>query len=135
MRKYITCLFFIGTAMANVGASELLCGNAKNTVEEAQCLSAELEKADKIQADYLAVAKERIAKADLGKPQLDIAQTAWRQYRTTHCGDVYTYWAAGTYRYRAELECEIELTRSRTHDIWKTYLTYLDSTPPVRPEP
>ena len=135
MRKYITSLVFIGVVMADTSASELLCGNAKNTVEETQCLSAELEKTNTNLADYLAVAKERIARENSGKPQLDAAQAAWLQYRSAQCGDVYTYWQAGTYRYRADLECGIELTRSRTHDIWKAYLTYFGTTPPLRPEP
>lgn len=134
MSKYVA-LAFIGAVIANASASELLCGNAKNTVEEAQCLSAELEKSNKALTDYLAVAKERITRENSGKPQLDAAQAAWLQYRSVQCDDVHKYWEAGTYRSRAELECEIELTRSRTHDIWKAYLTYFGTTPPLRPEP
>ena len=33
------------------------------------------------------------------------------------------------------LGCMIEATRARTHDIWTDYLTYVDRTPPVLPEP
>lgn len=134
MSRYIA-LACIGVVTANASASELLCEKAINTVEETQCLSAELEKSNKTLTDYLAVAKERIARENSGKPQLDAAQAAWLQYRSAQCGDVYKYREAGTYRNRAELECEIELTRSRTHHIWKAYLTYFGTTPPLRPEP
>jgi uncharacterized protein YecT (DUF1311 family) len=135
MRKYITFFVFIGIAMTDAKASELLCGNAKNTVEETECLSAELDKANRILTEYMAAAKARIAGQNSGKPQLDAAQDAWRQYRSAECGDVYAYWEAGTYRYRAELECEIQLTRSRTHDIWSAYMRNFGTSPPLRPEP
>ena len=32
-------------------------------------------------------------------------------------------------------KCLLEQTRRRTHDVWKAYLTFMDSTPPLLPEP
>jgi uncharacterized protein YecT (DUF1311 family) len=135
MRKYVAFFFFMGFFLADVRASDPLCLHAKNTVEETQCLSGELDKANKVLTEYLNAAKERIARESSGKPQLDAAQDAWLHYRSAQCGDVYTYWEAGTYRYRADLECEIELTRSRTHDIWFAYMRNFGTSPPLRPEP
>lgn len=130
-------MVFIAAAAFTAGAaaSERLCVDSRNTVEETECLNGELAKAEKVLADYLGAAKERIAKENEGVPKLDAAQSAWTRYRSAQCGDVYRYWEQGTYRYRAELECDIALTRSRTHDIWSAYLVYGDSTPPLRPEP
>jgi uncharacterized protein YecT (DUF1311 family) len=135
MRKYVAIFFSMRVFTAVAGASEPLCLQAKNPVEEAQCLSRELDKANKAMAEYLDTAKARISKQDSAGPQLDAAQEAWLRYRSAHCSDVYTYWQAGTYRNRASLECEIELARSRTHEIWSAYLTYFGTTPPLRPEP
>jgi uncharacterized protein YecT (DUF1311 family) len=135
MRKYIACLILIGVLMADTSASELVCWNAKSRAEELQCLSADLDEADRILAEYLAVAKNRITRENSGKPQLDTAQAAWLKYRKAQCDDVYEFWQTGSYRFLANLDCGIELTRSRTHDIWKMYLTNPDSTPPLRPEP
>ena len=135
MRNCAIIVFSTVIFMPVAGAAEPLCLQAKNTVEDTQCLSGELDKANKVLAEYLNTARERIAKENSAKPQLDASQDAWLRYRLAQCGDVYTYWQAGTYRYRASLECEIALTRSRTRDIWSAYLTYFDNTPPLRPEP
>lgn len=135
MRKNMIIFVFASLIAAEGTAAELLCGKETNTVEETQCLSAELRKYEQILAGYLDAAKLQIAKEDLGKPQLDAAQEAWIQYRSLECGDVYIYQAKGTYRYRAELDCEIRLTLARTHEIWSAYLKKFGQTFPLHPEP
>jgi uncharacterized protein YecT (DUF1311 family) len=140
MPKRLACILFfnafVGILAAPASAAELVCGNSANTVEETKCMSAQLDRSDRKLSDYIAAAKVKIGKAeDPVKPKLDDAQAAWLNYRTAHCGEVYSYWSAGTYRYRASLQCMLDLTRERTHDIWAAYLTYQDSTPAVLPEP
>ena len=122
-------------AIATTSHAEILCATAKNTQEEAQCMAAEVTKADKKLEAYLQAAKSRINKIPDAKLNLDIAQKTWEQYRAAHCGDVYTFWAEGSVRYRQSAQCQLDLTQSRTHDVWKAYLTYVDSTPPVLPRP
>lgn len=68
-------------------------------------------------------------------PNLSAAQSAWSSYRTAQCGDVYSHWGTGAFRYEAALQCNLELTRERTHDLWAGYFTHQDSAPPVLPEP
>jgi uncharacterized protein YecT (DUF1311 family) len=137
MRRYIAacCLTFVFMTAAGNEKPQLLCLHAKSTVEETQCLNQELEKANSVLAEYLNTAREQINKQNSGKPQIDAAQDAWLKYRYAQCGDVYTYQEAGTYRYRAELECDIEATRSRTHDIWSAYMRTFGTSLPLRPEP
>lgn len=84
-----------GVFVAAAGAAEHPCLDAKNMVEETQCLSAELDKANNVLANYPDAAKQRIGEENNGKPQLDTAQEAWLRYRSVQCGDVYTYWEAG----------------------------------------
>ncbi|MFZ6655222.1 lysozyme inhibitor LprI family protein [Undibacterium sp. TJN19] len=115
--------------------AEILCQASKTTVEEQQCMIAELAKADKKLVTYLQTARAQLAKTSDSKLNLDEAQKAWEQYRTTHCADVYTYWAEGSIRYRQSAQCQIDLSQQRTHDIWKAYLSFADSTPPVLAEP
>jgi uncharacterized protein YecT (DUF1311 family) len=98
-------------------------------------MSAEIDKADKALRGYLDAAKERLSRDKVKGLNLDAAQAEWSRYRTMHCGDVYLYWVEGTYRYRASAQCQIDLARSRTHDIWAAYLTFVDSTPALLPEP
>jgi len=120
---------------ATAAAAELLCPSSKNTVEDTKCMSAEIDKADRVLRQYLEAAKERLSRDKVKGLNLDATQAEWSRYRTMHCGDVYLYWVEGTYRYRASAQCQIDLTRSRTHDIWAAYLTFVDSTPALLPEP
>ncbi len=129
---FLSCVVMLA---AKAGTPQLLCLDSKNTLEETQCLNKELDKANKVLAEYLATAQAQINKQNSGKPQIAATQEAWLKYRQAHCGDVYTYEEAGTYRYRADLECEIEATRSRTHEIWSAYMRTFGTSLPLLPEP
>jgi len=135
MKKQMIAIASIAGVLGTASAAELLCANASNTVDETKCMSAEIDKADRTLQEYLTEAKDRIARDKVVGLQLDAAQAEWSRYRTRHCGDVYLYWEQGTYRYRASAQCQIDLARSRTHDIWAAYLTFVDSTPALLPEP
>lgn len=135
MKRYLVVVLTTFSFAATAAPEELLCRDAKNTIEDIKCMSAEVDKANKTLREYLDAAKERIARDKITGPNLDATQAEWSRYRTMHCGDVYQYWAEGTYRYRASAQCEIDLARARTHDIWAAYLTFVDSTPALLPEP
>jgi uncharacterized protein YecT (DUF1311 family) len=137
MLKNVFSGLVLATALgaAQAESPQALCLHANGTPEETKCLSAELAKSDQVLGEYLKVAQERINQQNAGKPQLAASQAEWLRYRSAQCGDVYTYEVAGTYRYRAELECEIEATRARTHDVWSAYMRTFGSSTPIRPEP
>ncbi len=94
-----------------------------------------LDDANAVLGRYLAAAQARIDKDFGSKPNLKAAQEAWARYRDLECGDVFDLWAQGTYRTIADSECMLRLTRQRTHEVWQSYLTYQDSTPPLLREP
>ncbi|WP_063672415.1 lysozyme inhibitor LprI family protein [Dyella thiooxydans] len=106
-----------------------------STTEIQVCLGKKIDAADALLARYLAKAQARIDRDFGGKPRLGAAQAAWVAYRRIECGDVFDYWAEGTYRTIADAECMLRLTQQRTHEVWQAYLTYPDSTPPLLPEP
>jgi uncharacterized protein YecT (DUF1311 family) len=116
-----------------VQASTLQCDG--NTTEIQACMGKKLNKANTRLAKYLTAAQARIDKNLGSRPNLKTAQAAWVRYRELECGDVFELWAQGTYRTAASSECMLRLTQERTHEIWQAYLTYLDSTPPLLPEP
>ncbi|UCQ29541.1 DUF1311 domain-containing protein (plasmid) [Edwardsiella tarda] len=66
---------------------------------------------------------------------IKIAQKDWEAYMSSHCDSVYTQWRDGSVRSVMAISCKNKLTKQRTHEVWETYLTYIDSTPPVLPEP
>ena len=62
-------------------------------------------------------------------------EAAWAAYRKAACDAVYVSWSGGTIRGAMALTCETRITEERTHEVWRNWLTYGDSTPPVLPEP
>ena len=113
-----------------------------NTIEINDCMSATLTKAQGDLDRYLAAARKRLkseaaddAGAAAALSDLDKVQAAWVAYSKADCDAVYDNWSAGTIRTAMALTCEINLTRQRTHTVWGEWLTYMDSTPPILPEP
>jgi uncharacterized protein YecT (DUF1311 family) len=98
-------------------------------------MNQELRKADQILSEYLVTAQGKIDKQNSGKPQLAASQEAWLKYRNAACSDAYAYEEGGSLQYLAELRCQIEATRSRTHAIWSTYIRGFGGSVPVLPEP
>lgn len=95
--------------------------------------------------DYLVAARRRAAEMDedrSGAPPftsqqafLDNAQTAWKAYSRIVCDGVWDRWSEGTVRAAMIARCQIRMTHERTQVIWRDFLTYADSTPPILPEP
>lgn len=112
------------------------CVETKTTVEMETCLARASNAAEVELNRYLLAARKR-ALADgvmVGKA-FDEAQGRWISWRKGECDAVYAHWQGGTIRGAALLTCRIELTEARIHQLWKTWLTYPDSTPPILPEP
>ncbi|MBV8049439.1 MAG: DUF1311 domain-containing protein [Paludibacterium sp.] len=111
------------------------CEDRKTTIELSECRQKQIEAAESKLQRYLAAARERAHLFGLSAASIDEEQKLWESYRTKHCGNVYDFWRMGTIRYEMSATCTLEVTRERTIDVWRAYLTYVDSTPPVLPDP
>jgi uncharacterized protein YecT (DUF1311 family) len=112
------------------------CGEAKNTVDMNMCLARASNAAEVAMNRYLVAARKRAASDGLAVVKaFDEAQGRWIAWRKGECDAVYAHWQDGTIRGAMLLTCRIELTELRTRQLWKTWLTYPDSTPPILPEP
>ena len=113
-----------------------LCGEQKTDFAMTQCLSAHIGDANRKLDKYLSAARLRMG-TQIPDEKVDLApaQALWRSYVHQQCGDVYRFWVKGTIRYEKSAHCQLDLVQERTHDIWSSYLTYADSTPPDLPEP
>ncbi|WP_066725495.1 lysozyme inhibitor LprI family protein [Sphingomonas pituitosa] len=112
------------------------CADAKGAVERDTCLARASNAAEVEMTRYLGAARKRatadgaaVAKA------FDEAQARWLAFRKAECDAVFAHRQGGTARGAILLNCRIDLTRTRTQWLWKTWLTYPDSTPPILPEP
>lgn len=132
------CLLLVLAAMslsAVADDEELDCNNIMNTLETNRCAAIELEVAEDDLTHYLETSVEHNAVDPVLVDAIKVAQKQWQAYAAAHCGSVYTQWRDGTIRGVMGITCRTRLTKQRTHDIWEDFLTYMDSTPPVLPEP
>lgn len=121
----------------NVTANDqsLDCQNALSTMEINQCALEKLKFAQTELDQYFAASLEHNAEdAELIK-SIQNAQRNWQAYIVSHCDSVYTQWREGTIRGVMAISCKTKLTKQRTHEIWQNFLTYMDSSKPVLPEP
>lgn len=111
------------------------CPDAMTTIDMNQCYADMLDRADERREAYLAKAVERYTdRPDLAK-DIKASDAAFLAYRDAECGAVWEDWIEGTIRGVVGLDCRIAMTDRRTLTIWRNWLTFMDSTPPVLPEP
>ncbi|QFT76280.1 DUF6265 family protein [Erythrobacter sp. THAF29] len=100
-----------------------------------RCLAAILERADERRKEYFETA---IGSADNESELAGLmrkSREGFEAYRESECASVYEQWKEGSIRNAMFLRCSIRLTDQRTHDIWRNWLTYQDSSEPLLPEP
>ncbi|MEZ9580569.1 MULTISPECIES: lysozyme inhibitor LprI family protein [unclassified Vibrio] len=123
------------TVAVNAEDTAIDCDNALNTLQINQCASIELES---VKAELLTYLNASF-KHNSNDPELvnaiKVAQNNWQAYMLSHCDSIYTQWRAGTIRDAMAISCETKLTKLRTHEIWANFLTYMESVPPILPEP
>lgn len=107
------------------------------TREVEQCLAADLSRADAELNRYYVAAVRRLTdeRQPAALAKLRASERAWIQHRDAECDAVWEYWKGGTIRGTFSTECRVRLTRDRTMAIWRNWLTYVDSTPPLLPRP
>ena len=127
----------ITAAAVQVRPQERLCDHSGTTVAVNACLSDKLKRAQAQLDRYERAAVRRNLSAEGAAVRLGMqnSRAAFEGYRSIECGTLFEYWKDGTIRTSMELGCEIGMTDERTHDVWRHWLTYADSTPPILPEP
>ena len=127
---------FLATALTYaLAGDEVDCERAKTTQDAEQCSRQELAASEAVLDEYLAAASERYRDEELILTGLDGAQKSWLTYRRDHCRATFALWVGGSIRGVMMNHCLLQQTRQRTWDVWHTYLTFMDSTPPLLPEP
>lgn len=135
MNKYLILIAAAFSLSLSASEPKLDCDNVITTLDMNQCAAIGLKAADTEMHQYL----EKSYQHNDYDPELieaiKLAQKDWETYMKAHCDSVYTQWRDGTIRGVMAISCKTKLTKQRTHDIWENFLTYMDTTPPVLPEP
>lgn len=129
--------------MLSLFALALLVGDGSapcpgvTTIAVNGCLAADLDRADAVLNRYYDAAVRRVRTDDGDTVALGLvaAERVWLSYRDQECNAVFDRFRGGTIRTAVEIACRIRLTRLRTYVIWRNWLTYADSTPPLLPRP
>lgn len=108
---------------------------AASTLEINDCLADRLREERKRLGRYLGAVRRTLSADTTTRERLNEAQRAWETYVARDCDAVYSYWRDGSIRHAKRLLCSIDAVALRTHDLWASFLTYEDSTPPLLPEP
>ena len=116
-------------------AASVDCDKAFNTLEVNYCAKMKLDKAEAEMLRYLNKSIAQYTDDSHIVESINIAQSAWQSYSKSQCDSVFTMWRDGAIRVMMTLSCRTKLTELRTHELWSQYLTFMDSSAPVLPEP
>ena len=128
-------LLLASACQISFAQSLVACETEPTTIQINDCLVKAIERSEKEMERYFNAAVAQMRGQSSTDADLFTTQTKWLDYRKAHCTDVYDKWRNGSYRHARSAACYLKLTAARTHDIWSAYLTFIDSTPPVLPEP
>lgn len=131
----IAFLLIFASGVVSATADEVDCSQAGTTLEIEECSREQIGALEVELDEYLAAAREHMEGEEAVLAALDLAQQSWLDYRREHCLAVRELWAGGSIRGVMMNQCLLHQTRQRIWDIWETYLTFMDSTPPLLPEP
>lgn len=135
MNKYIAVMIAILSFPALASEEQIDCENAMSTIEINQCALIELNSAKAELARYLDAGYQRYSDDPELIDAIKAAQKDWQAYAVSHCQSVYTLWREGSIRSVMAISCELTLTKQRTYEVWENFLTSMDDSPPVLPEP
>ncbi len=134
-RLSILSFLVILSGQAWCAEPEANCETPSTTYDFNICGDRESARAKQEMTRYLEASRHQLQQDTEALAALDQSQKAWEAYMGSQCDAIYTRWRDGTIRGPKSAACVVALTRMRTHELWAEWLTYVDSTPPVLPEP
>lgn len=131
--------------LAAISDKPTICNGAASTPEVEACAAEYSRRADRELARYVAAARKTLIAETQDEPfarsataalaEFDASQAAWEVFRKAECSAVYTRFGDGTIRGTMYQSCWRSATKSRTAMVWSNWLQFMDSTPPLMPEP
>lgn len=93
-----------------------LCKESKSMQDSNDCMEQASINARRELNRYFAKLTESI-KDEKAKSELRLAQDRWGEYKEKSCSAAFDFYGSGVMRAVMEFACEIQLTRSRMHDL------------------
>lgn len=127
-------IFLVLTWQALASQPAVACENALTTIDMVQCKQVELEQIESILSGYLDASLQRYQDPEI-RLLIDASQQHWLAYRKASCDAQYQIWREGSIRNLIAVTCLIEYTTHRTLQLWQDYLTDMERTDPILPDP
>lgn len=136
LKKTIIFLFLLSPTLVLAENDLQKCLNeAQTTIDINSCHYENFEKSELQLKTYLSKIYNEYKDDKVFIDALKESQIAWEKYKEKDCNAVYAHWRDGTIRGAMSMGCKVKLNKDRTFKLWEDYLTYMDSTPPMLPEP
>jgi len=113
---------------------EVNCQEAITTLDIVQCQQVELEQAEAKMTRYLEASLDRYQDPEIST-LIEAAQQHWLAYRKASCDAQYQIWREGSIRGLMAVACLLAQTEQRTLQLWQDYLTFMDDSDPILPDP
>ncbi len=132
-----SALLLIATSQSVLASAsgEVDCEKAYSTHDMEYCAAQKRGSASKTMRRYLIASYSQYNHDPDTVKAIKASQQAWEAYENSNCEAVYNSWNTGSFRGLMSINCSTRMAKQRTHELWLNYLTFMDSTPPVLPEP
>lgn len=120
---------------STLAAQSAVCEDAVTTLEINQCMSGIQARAEQRMQHYLQASLTHYQDDPETAEAIQKSQQAWQLFHDAQCDAIYTSWRQGTIRNAMYLDCSIDLIEQRTQALWRAWLTFLDGSEPLLPEP
>ncbi len=130
-----TVLLAVAQTVLASASDEVDCEKAYSTHDMEYCAAQKRGSASKTMRRYLIASYTQYNHDPNTVEAIKVSQQAWEVYENSNCEAVYNSWNTGSFRGLMSINCSTIMAKQRTHELWLNYLTFMDSTPPVLPEP
>jgi len=127
MNKFIFTILVLFSVVSLAAENSSDCSNLENTVAINDCNLKQLKLAKQELAKYLDETYKHRSYDPILVETIKSSQKAWEAYLESHCHAISTLWSGGTFSNTTNIYCVLEFTRQRTHLIWESFLTHMDT--------
>jgi uncharacterized protein YecT (DUF1311 family) len=135
MKKTITAIILCISTINAVEKPEFCTKLEASTIDREHCKHWKMKESEREMNNYLSAAQKRYSDDKKFISLLQKSQAMWIKYSESECLTYEHQWSGGSISTYMYLECKLHMTKQRTYRIWDNYLTFMDSTPPLLPEP
>jgi uncharacterized protein YecT (DUF1311 family) len=132
MKTFIFGILLLQACLAHAGEN---CFDGRSQLDTTACVGAQAGQARLKLQRYLAAAGVRLRQQPGAAEAFADAQAKWEAFVEADCASIRTWYDPGSIKDEAYLSCKLRHFRRRTADVWKAFLTFADTTPPVLPDP